>query len=231
MSPPSKLALAAARMALRCAGLPEPRRPARRRVYGRGAGYRVRSLHQHRGPPEADPLENPEAGLAILFTESVANAPAAQIAIAVKARGASLTVCQREAGPLIALGTAAAEIAAGRAGCVLAGAVDEMTPLLHAILDRFGALARPGPDGEEEARPFGRRRNGFLAGEGATVAVLESEASLAARESRPWRGSSPGAAASIPRRRLRAGAGATRPWPAGCGALWRGRDWIPRSSV
>ncbi|MFY9824773.1 MAG: beta-ketoacyl synthase N-terminal-like domain-containing protein, partial [Thermoanaerobaculia bacterium] len=121
-------------------------------------------------------LEGPESASPSLFMESVANAPAAQVAIALKARGSSLTVCQREAGPLLALGMGAAEIASGRAGRVLAGSVEEMIPLLHALLDRFGALAR-----EEIARPFDRRRSGFLAGEGATVLVLESAETAAGR--------------------------------------------------
>ena len=167
-------------------------------------------------------FEGPEAASPSLFMESVANAPAAQIAIALQARGASLTVCQREAGPLLALGTGAAEIAAGRAGRVLAGAVDEMTPLLHALLDRFGALARAGADGEELARPFDRRRNGFLAGEGATVAVLES----AGCRSRGRGGPRPGAGPRLGERlrshgaALRLGAGAPRRWPGRSGAPW-----------
>ena len=177
MSPPSKLAVAASRMALRCAGLAE--------VGESGAAVVMATAFGPSTNTEAllkqILFEGPEAASPSLFMESVANAPAAQIAIAFKARGASLTICQREAGPLLALGTGAAEITAGRAGRVLAGTVDEMTPLLHALLDRFGALAR----GEEEtARPFDRRRNGFLAGEGATVVVLEGESSLAARGGR-----------------------------------------------
>jgi 3-oxoacyl-[acyl-carrier-protein] synthase II len=60
-----------------------------------------------------------------------------------------------------------------------------MTPLLHALLDRFGALAEPGADGAEVARPFDRRRDGFLAAEGATVVYLETEESAAARGARP----------------------------------------------
>ena len=176
MSPPSKLAVAAARMALRCAG-------------GEGEDPRTAVVIATAFGPSTNTeallqqilFEGPEAASPSLFMESVANAPAAQIAIALRARGPSLTVCQREAGPLLALGTGAAEIAAGRAGRVLAGAVDEMTSLLHALLDRFGALAREAADGRELARPFDRRRDGFLAGEGATVALLESGASLAAR--------------------------------------------------
>src|SRR6185312_4399100 len=177
MSPPSKLAVAASRMALECAGLDggEEERTAVVIATAFGPSTNTEILLKQ------ILFEGPESASPSLFMESVANAPAAQIAIALKARGSSLTVCQREAGPLLALGTGAAEIDAGRARRVLAGTVDEMTPLLHALLDRFGALARGGPEGEELARPFGRGRNGFLAGEGATVLVLESAESVADR--------------------------------------------------
>ncbi len=185
MSPPSKLAVAASRMALRCAGLAEA---GESEVGESGAAVVMATSFGPSTNTEAllkqILFESPEAASPSLFMESVANAPAAQIAIDLKARGASLTICQREAGPLLALGTGAAEIAAGRAGRVLAGAVDEMTPLLHALLDRFGALARGEPGDDEMARPFDRRRNGFLAGEGATVVMLEGESSLAARGGR-----------------------------------------------
>jgi 3-oxoacyl-[acyl-carrier-protein] synthase II len=178
MSPPSKLAVAASRMALGCAGLAggEDERMAVVIATAFGPSTNTEALLKQ------ILFEGPESASPSLFMESVANAPAAQIAIALKARGSSLTVCQREAGPLLALGAGAAEIAAGHASRVLAGAVDEMTPLLHAVLDRFGALARGGPEGEELGRPFGRQRNGFLAGEGSTVLVLESEASVAGRD-------------------------------------------------
>ncbi len=182
MSPPSKVAVAAARMALRCAGISSEDGETRTAVviataFGPSTNTEV-LLKQILD-------EGPEAASPSLFMESVANAPAAQIAIALKARGASLTLCEREAGPLIALGTGAAEIAAGRASRVLAGSVDEMTPLLHALLDRFGALARSAEEGGEElARPFDRRRGGFLAGEGGTMVVLESAEGLAARGGR-----------------------------------------------
>ena len=41
--------------------------------------------------------------------------------------------------------------------------------MLHAVLDRFGALAR----GDEIARPFDAARDGMFACEGSFVAVLE----------------------------------------------------------
>jgi 3-oxoacyl-[acyl-carrier-protein] synthase II len=131
-------------------------------------------------------LEGPETASPFLFTESVANAAAAQIAIASQAQGPNLTVVQREAGVLIAAGRGAAEVAAGRADRALVGAVEEMPPLLHALLDRFEALARPGTTEGEVARPFDRRRNGFMAAEGAVVLVLEAEDRAGARGARVY---------------------------------------------
>ena len=180
MGPPSKMAVAASRQALRCAGLTDMDEARTAVVVATAFGPSTNT----EGLLKQILCEGPESASPSLFTESVANAPAAQIAIALKARGPSLTVCQREAGPLIALGRAAAEVAAGRADRALAGSVDEMTPLLHAVLDRFGALAHP----EEVARPFDRRRNGFLAGDGATLLVLETEEGLAERGGHSDRG-------------------------------------------
>jgi 3-oxoacyl-[acyl-carrier-protein] synthase II len=173
MSPPSKLALAAARMALDDAGLGGERLPRAAVVISTSFGpasYTESLLKQI--------LDDPESASPFLFTESVANAPAAQIGIATGAHGAGITIAQREAGPLLAVAHGAAEITAGRAPLALAGTVEEMTPLLHAVLDRFGALARAegSEDGDEIARPFDRRRNGFLAGDGSTVLVLEDAA-------------------------------------------------------
>src|SRR5260370_20278763 len=86
--------------------------------------------------------DGPESASPYLFTESVANAPAAQIAIACGARGANVTLCQREAGPLLAVARGAAQVAAGPAQRPLVGARDQMSPLLDAMLDRLRAPAR-----------------------------------------------------------------------------------------
>ena len=184
MGPPSRLAVAATRMALADAGL-DPALLA-------GPGTAV-VLSTAFGPCSFSEAllrqvlrDGPESASPYLFTESVANAPAAQIAIACGARGANVTLCQREAGPLLAVARGAAEVAAGSAERALVGAVDEMSPLLHAMLDRFGALARgrsrPGGRGEI-GRPFDRRRDGVVAADGATVLLLES-AAAAARDGR-----------------------------------------------
>lgn len=177
MSLPSKLAVAAARMALNDARLPSVAGPRTTVVISSGFG----AVEVTENLLRAVFTEGPETVSPFIFTESVANAAAAQIAIATQARGPNLTISQREAGILTAVGRGAAEIEAGRADCALVGGVEEMAPILHALLDRLRSLARPGDSGGEVARPFDRRRNGFVAAEGAVVLVLESEENAKSR--------------------------------------------------
>jgi 3-oxoacyl-[acyl-carrier-protein] synthase II len=182
MSAPSKLAMAALRMAVRDAGLEGAREGWEDAAVVLATSFGPADFSERLfraitggGPETASPFH---------FTESVANAPAAQLAIDCQARGPNVTVTQREAGPLVAVARAAQEVAEGRSGRALAGSVEEMTPLLHALLDRMRALVRPSSAGGEVARPFDRRRDGLLAAEGASVLVLESAGGAAARGAR-----------------------------------------------
>ena len=125
--------------------------------------------------------DGPESTSPSLFTESVANAPAAQVALAFRAHGPNVTVTQREAGPLIALASATREVVEGRSTVALAGSVDEVAPVLHSALARFGALAGSRGGDPSVARPFDAHRDGFLLGEGACVLVVEREDRARAR--------------------------------------------------
>ena len=180
MSFPSKLVVATARMALEEAGLGAG--TARTGVYlatAYGTSSSTEKLLRQ------ILLEGAEAAQPFHFSECVANAPAAQLAIAVGARGPNVTLMQRESGSLLAVARGAQAV---REGCVdraLAGSVEELTPLLHALLDRFGALARAEKARAEMPRPFDLRRDGFLAGEGATLLALEREDAARARGVRP----------------------------------------------
>ncbi|MEX1025741.1 MAG: beta-ketoacyl synthase N-terminal-like domain-containing protein [Planctomycetota bacterium] len=170
MSAPSRFGVAAMRAAAVDAGLATPDEPwhADERTavcFGNAWGstlYTEKLLQQleERGPEGISPY---------LFMETVANAPAGQVALDQRARGPNLTLTQREASDVAALARGAALIESGRAERVLAGTVAEMSSILHVILGRFGALTR-----ESRARPFDLRRDGFIAAEGATVFVLES---------------------------------------------------------
>ncbi|MDX1644154.1 MAG: beta-ketoacyl synthase N-terminal-like domain-containing protein [Thermoanaerobaculia bacterium] len=111
----------------------------------------------------------PEFMSPAIFSECVANAPAAHVSLSGRAGGANLTVVQREAGPLTAVATAAGLLADGRAERCLAGAAEEMSPLLLGLLDGFGAVS---PD---RARPFDRNRDGYVPAEGASILCLETE--------------------------------------------------------
>ncbi|HEV8241923.1 MAG TPA: beta-ketoacyl synthase N-terminal-like domain-containing protein [Thermoanaerobaculia bacterium] len=129
-------------------------------------------------------LQGPEAASPALFSESVANAPAAQVALAADARGTNAAVTQRESGPLQAVLLAAREVRLGRSRVALAGCSEEINSLVHALLGRFRAVAPPSDGGGELARPLDRRRAGMLAAEGAVVLVLEREDEARARGAR-----------------------------------------------
>jgi 3-oxoacyl-[acyl-carrier-protein] synthase II len=178
MSAPSKFAVAAARMALADAALTDVSGPGTAIVVSNALG----AVDHTEKLLRTAMLEGPEAVSPFAFAESVSNAPAAQVAIACQARGPNITVVQREAGILTAVGRGAAEIAAGRAETAIVGGVEEMPPIMHALFDRLDALARPGSEGGEVARPFDRRRSGFVAAEGAVMLVLESEARARSRQ-------------------------------------------------
>ncbi len=182
MSPPARYSVAAARLALAEAGLDDPALHARTAVLV-GTAFGPSSvteqlLHQilRLGPEQASPAA---------FTESVASAAASQVALVWKTKGPSLAVTQREASDLIAFGEAVRLLEHRRADRALVLVVDELTPLLHAVLDRFHALARPDADGVEAARPCDRDRTGFVAAEGATAILLEPRATAEARGAQP----------------------------------------------
>lgn len=178
MSPPSRLAVAAAQMALADAGLSGVEGGPETGVVLSSAFGPATSTEQLLATARRD---GPQAVSPFAFAESVANAAAGQVAIFTKSHGPNLTVVQREAGALTAIGRAAELISSGRAERVLAGAVDEMPEILHALIGRFDALVRPDADGREVARPFDAHRNGFVAAEGAAVLVMETGESARAR--------------------------------------------------
>ncbi len=180
MSPPARFAVAAARLALDDAGLAAPAYPTTAVVSGTAWGppsTTEQLLLQIFGP-------GPEAASPALFTESVASAAASQVALAFKLRGPNIALTQREVSGLVALGEGLRQVATGRADRAVVVVVDEVIPILHAALDRFGALARPDAAGHEVARPFDRTRSGLLAAEGAVAIVLEPGATARARGAR-----------------------------------------------
>lgn len=169
MSPASRMALAAARGALAEARWAPQDIASERTAVCLGTAFSSTSFTVKL--LEQIELQGPQAASPFLFMETVANAHAGQVALALGARGPNATITQREVSGASALLRARSLLQRGAADRVLAGGVDELAPMAHAVLDRFGALAR----GDERARPFDARRHGCVASEGACVLALERE--------------------------------------------------------
>ena len=84
-----------------------------------------------------------------------------------------------------AIGGAARLIARGRRRWMLAGGADSMiNPLGVAGFCSIGAMSTSNDEPARASRPFDRRRNGFVLGEGAAMLVLERQSDAEARGAR-----------------------------------------------
>lgn len=110
----------------------------------------------------------------------MSNAGAAALAMRNDLRGPVFGVVSACAAGAHAIGAAARAIACGDATAVVTGGSEAaLTPLARAA---FGALEATSPSGL--CRPFDRRRDGFVMGEGAAVLVLEDGERAQARGAR-----------------------------------------------
>jgi 3-oxoacyl-[acyl-carrier-protein] synthase II len=112
-----------------------------------------------------------------LFAESVANAPGSHLAIEFVLRGFNTTFTQRESSALAALMYGALQVAKGTVPAAVVGGVDEVNEVVYGVLDGIGALAHSNGQIGECARPFDRRRNGMMVGEGGAVLIAEAAGS------------------------------------------------------
>jgi 3-oxoacyl-[acyl-carrier-protein] synthase II len=157
----SRLGLAAAKLALRDAGV-ENLDPNTGVAVGTAFGPVQTSVEYMQEYAEKGPALAPPQ----LFAESVANAPGSHIAIEMNLRGFNVTVTQRESSALAAAMYGASQVLKGAAPAALIGGVEEVNEMLFSVLDRLGALAA---GADAELRPFDRRGAGLLIGEGSAV--------------------------------------------------------------
>ena len=126
---------------------------------------------------------------ALLFSNTVSNAPASLCAIELGLHGPNVTFNQREASSFAALSFSVGAIRDERTSAMISGGVDSLEETFFKVHDRFRALSPmrgspSAPAGSEAARPFDRHRNGPILGEGAYLLLIESASAAAARGAR-----------------------------------------------
>jgi 3-oxoacyl-[acyl-carrier-protein] synthase II len=118
--------------------------------------------------------EGPEGANPSLFPDTVPNAPASQVSIYHGVKGPNTTFSHNEVSGEQAMAYACRLLREGRTEALLVGSVDEMSAVLFHSYARLHALSPRGAH-EEGMRPFDRRRNGRVLGEGAGTLVLEKK--------------------------------------------------------
>lgn len=170
----TRLAVVAARLAVVDAALPED--PDLRADTGVILGTCFGSNGYYLKFHERVLERGPAAANAVLFTESVFNAPAGHVSMDHGLHGASLAVAGGEESGLSAVIVAHDRLRLGAARAALAGGVEEYADLVHASLLSEGRAAR------EAAGGLGPLPGPFA--EGAAVLVLEDAAEARARGAR-----------------------------------------------
>jgi len=121
----------------------------------------------------------------LLLPMQLPNMLAGQTAIEFGATGPNLVVATACASGATAIGTARDLLLLDRCDIVLAGGSEAMiTPLVMAGFAQMGALSKCEDDPGSASRPFDADRDGFVAGEGSGVLVLERTADARARGAR-----------------------------------------------
>jgi 3-oxoacyl-[acyl-carrier-protein] synthase II len=183
MNAMSRLTLAGAKLALTDAGwLPLTEPEAIGVAIGTAFGPVQTSVEYMQEYVEKGPSLAPPQ----LFAESVANAPGSHVAIEYDLRGFNVTFTQRESSTLAAAMYASSQLLKGAARAAVVGGVEEINEMIFSVLSRVGALAHAEGDHDEAARPFDRRRNGVVLGEGSAILTLETPEAASARNARVY---------------------------------------------
>ncbi|HEY7059800.1 MAG TPA: beta-ketoacyl synthase N-terminal-like domain-containing protein [Vicinamibacterales bacterium] len=116
----------------------------------------------------------------IIFNATVGNIAASITGLELKLRGPNVTVSQKEASGLLAIGHAVDLLQTRQARVLVAGGVDALYPLFFRVHDSFRVLSHTN-GAPEGSRPFDATRNGFVLGEGGFGVALELASAARAR--------------------------------------------------
>jgi len=103
-------------------------------------------------------------------------APQGQVSIYYGIKGFSKTIVADRASSLMAIGYAKKTLEKNRLDFILAGGMEApVTPYALLCCNTYGALSTNNSQPQEAYRPFDKKRDGFVIGEGAGIIILESE--------------------------------------------------------
>ncbi|MER7165661.1 beta-ketoacyl-[acyl-carrier-protein] synthase family protein [Micromonospora sp. NPDC000207] len=129
--------------------------------------------------------EGPGRVSSLLLPMHLPNMVAGQVSIELAATGPSLVVATACASGASAIAVARDLLLLDRCDVVVTGGAEAMvTPLVMAGFAQMGVLSRRSTDPVTACRPFDATRDGFVAGEGAGLLVLERGADARARGAR-----------------------------------------------
>jgi len=119
--------------------------------------------------------------------KSLSNIPTAHIAINHNARGNCQTITTACTSSAQAIGEAYRQIKFGIADVMIAGGSDSMiNPYGLVAFSLLGVISKNNAEYRTAARPFDRRRDGFMLGEGAAIFVLEGLEHCRRRGAEPY---------------------------------------------
>ena len=131
--------------------------------------------------------DGPEMVSPLLMVMAPVNMTAGYLAIENKALGPNMVVSTACAAGTTAIGLARQLLQAGTCDVVLAGGAEStVTRTTMASLHKMGALSKRRDDPAAASRPFDADRDGFVAGEGAGMLILERTADAKARGVRTY---------------------------------------------
>jgi minimal PKS ketosynthase (KS/KS alpha) len=154
-------------------------------VVGSAVGCTMRLEEQYRAVSRGggDWLVDAGLGNRFLYEYLVPSNIAAEVASRCGAEGPVALISTGCTSGLDSIGHAAQLIREGSADVVVAGAAEApISPITVACFDAIKATSPNNDDPQHASRPFDRRRDGFVLGEGAAMLVLEEARAARARD-------------------------------------------------